>query len=67
MLKLLSVLMVLSSPCNAGPVKIFRDTYVKRKQQFKDDTPLAMPEGILQPGETTWDGVSVVLGQVDDC
>lgn len=42
-------------------------TYVKRKSTFKDSTPLILPEGTLEVGETTWDGLQVNIKQFNNC
>jgi len=45
----------------------YRDTFLKRKEQFGDETPLVLPEGTLTSGEHEWDGVNVVINQINDC
>lgn len=44
-----------------------RTTYLKRKEHLQDDTALVLPEGTLQLGENNWDGVPVVVNQIDGC
>ena len=45
----------------------YKETYIKRKEQFGDKTPLVLPEGSLAIGNTEWDGMNVVVGQINDC
>ncbi len=44
-----------------------QQTYLKRKETFKDDTPLVLPKGTMQLGVNSWDGLQVVINQVTDC
>ena len=45
----------------------YKTTFEKRKSQFGDSTPLILPEGSLKTGEHDWDGVRVVINQINDC
>lgn len=42
-------------------------TYVARKEMFKDSTPLNKPKGVLEKGTMQWDGVDVIVDQIDGC
>jgi glyoxylase-like metal-dependent hydrolase (beta-lactamase superfamily II) len=57
----------LTTPDIADDCEKHKGTYVNRKQQFKDDTPLTLPVGELPIGEGSWDGVPVIIAQVDNC
>ena len=52
----------ISADCNRNEM-----TYLKRKEQFNDDTVLSLPKGTLQVGNNNWDGVKVVVNQINDC
>lgn len=41
--------------------------FTHRKEQFGDHTELRLPQGTLAIGATQWDGVDVIIGQVDGC
>lgn len=45
----------------------YKETFVKRKSQFGDTSPLVLPAGTLSTGEQDWDGFRVLVSQINDC